>query len=391
MTTTFSVAACLSRLADAEWLKVCEGVRRFSPTVGPLGQWRALCEGGWTGPVPPPLFVVDEAQLLQVDPDPTDVRQVEGEQRLTLPPSSSEARPSCESVEQSRGEYRYSKTEMPQHDHLSSPRGVIHASTSSYGVINASHSPQPPMSPLDALRLPYAEANSGSVRSLSAFPPPPTHFPLPPPLQQQQPSNLSHSIDSSSNINFPSILSESPISANEDLTGRLEVEQHSANSPLQVNRSAKSAPSSIPSSPEERFGGRRVDAPSGGVTPASFQEDGSKRPPPTRAEDSLQTAASYQREVERFSPPVPRERSPPVGNILTSKGDYFNEGHEFGVEKRFAPSDKVRKVDSQKKVERTDGGTSGSLVAEMRNRYSSNVGSCSIQLLECRIDPFVNF
>ena len=382
MTTTFNVAACLSRLADAEWLKVCEGVRRLSPTVGPLGQWRALCEGGWTGPVPPPLLVPDEAQPLQADPDPTDVRQFGEEQRLTLPPSSLEAKSSRESIEQSHGESRSPKTEMPQHDHLSSPRGAIHASTSSYGVINASHSPQPPMSPPDTLRLPYAEANSGSVRSLSAFPSPPTHFPLPPPRQQQQPSNSSHSVDSSSNINFPSILSESPISANEDLTGRLEVEQHSANSPLQPNRSGQSAPSSTPSSPEERFRERRVDTPSEGVTPASFQEDGSKRPSSARAEDSLQTAASNQREVEKFSSPVPGERSLPVGNILTSRGDYFDEGREFGVEKRFAPSDKARSVDGQKKVERTDGGTSGSLVAEMRNRYSSNVGSCSFQLLE---------
>lgn len=120
-----------------------------------------------------------------------------------------------------------------------------------------------------------------------------------------------------------------------------------------------------------------MDTPSGGVTPASFQEDTSNRPSPARAEDSFQTAASYQREVERVSPPVPPERSPPVGNISTSRGDYFNEGREFGVEKRFAPSDKVRTVDGQKKVERTDGGTSGSLVAEMRNRYSSNSGSTS--------------
>ena len=125
-----------------------------------------------------------------------------------------------------------------------------------------------------------------------------------------------------------------------------------------------------------------MDTPSEGVTPASFQEDGSKRPSSARAEDSLQTAASNQREVEKFSSPVPGERSLPVGNILTSRGDYFDEGREFGVEKRFAPSDKARSVDGQKKVERTDGGTSGSLVAEMRNRYSSNVGSCSFQLLE---------
>ncbi|ETW82965.1 hypothetical protein HETIRDRAFT_54714, partial [Heterobasidion irregulare TC 32-1] len=49
---TYSVAACLSRVADAEWLRSTEDVRRFSPLVGPLGEWRTLCEAGWTGSLP---------------------------------------------------------------------------------------------------------------------------------------------------------------------------------------------------------------------------------------------------------------------------------------------------------------------------------------------------
>jgi hypothetical protein len=51
----YSVASCLARLADLEWQKSCECVRRFSPTIGPLGSLRSLCEGGWTGPIPPDL------------------------------------------------------------------------------------------------------------------------------------------------------------------------------------------------------------------------------------------------------------------------------------------------------------------------------------------------
>ena len=43
--TLFSIAACMARVADAEWLRACEGVRRISPSVGPVGEWRALCEG----------------------------------------------------------------------------------------------------------------------------------------------------------------------------------------------------------------------------------------------------------------------------------------------------------------------------------------------------------
>ncbi|KAH9178311.1 hypothetical protein EDB89DRAFT_1930543 [Lactarius sanguifluus] len=47
---TFQVAATLSRVAEAEWLRSAERIRRFSPLIGQLGEWKALCEGGWTGP-----------------------------------------------------------------------------------------------------------------------------------------------------------------------------------------------------------------------------------------------------------------------------------------------------------------------------------------------------
>ncbi|KAI6128932.1 hypothetical protein EDD16DRAFT_27287 [Pisolithus croceorrhizus] len=53
--TMFGVAACLARIADAEWARTCESMRRFAPTIGPLGEWRALCEGAWSGPLPDDL------------------------------------------------------------------------------------------------------------------------------------------------------------------------------------------------------------------------------------------------------------------------------------------------------------------------------------------------
>lgn len=45
LATLYSLAACLSRVADAEWLRTCEGVRRVSPNIGQVGEWRVLCEG----------------------------------------------------------------------------------------------------------------------------------------------------------------------------------------------------------------------------------------------------------------------------------------------------------------------------------------------------------
>ena len=61
-TSTLSeFAAALARLAEAEWFRACEQVRKFAPCVGNLGEWRVMCEGGWSGSVPPDLPDVDKA------------------------------------------------------------------------------------------------------------------------------------------------------------------------------------------------------------------------------------------------------------------------------------------------------------------------------------------
>ena len=73
---TYSVAACLSRVADAEWLRSTEDVRRFSPLVGPLGEWRTLCEAGWTGSLPGDLPDVN------APPERTQPRPAESVDRL---------------------------------------------------------------------------------------------------------------------------------------------------------------------------------------------------------------------------------------------------------------------------------------------------------------------
>lgn len=52
MTSLSGFAACMSRLAEAEWIRACEDVRKSAPSIGTVGEWRALCEGGWTSPMP---------------------------------------------------------------------------------------------------------------------------------------------------------------------------------------------------------------------------------------------------------------------------------------------------------------------------------------------------
>ena len=50
----------MSRVAEAEWLRTTEGLRRFSSLIGQLGEWKAYCEGGWTGPIPGELPDMDQ-------------------------------------------------------------------------------------------------------------------------------------------------------------------------------------------------------------------------------------------------------------------------------------------------------------------------------------------
>ena len=56
---TCSVSSTLARIADAEWGRYCENVRKSSPHIGNLGEWRSLCDGGWVGKVPDDLPDID--------------------------------------------------------------------------------------------------------------------------------------------------------------------------------------------------------------------------------------------------------------------------------------------------------------------------------------------
>ncbi|KAF9650217.1 hypothetical protein BDM02DRAFT_1484078 [Thelephora ganbajun] len=52
---TCSISSSLARIADAEWARCCESVRKSSPQIGTLGEWRSLCDGGWMGRAPDDL------------------------------------------------------------------------------------------------------------------------------------------------------------------------------------------------------------------------------------------------------------------------------------------------------------------------------------------------
>ncbi|KAJ7650154.1 hypothetical protein FB45DRAFT_887106 [Roridomyces roridus] len=298
--TTYSVAACVSRVADAEWLRSCEGVRRFSPTIGPLGEWRSLCEGGWTGSLPPSL----------VDPDPEPLPADETIMRNVNPDTPP----------------IYERSRTPSASPSASPN--IPRPTLAHLQQSAPPSSWDPPRPL-------VDPNSGSVRSLSAFPPPPSHFPIPsvasrPPVSQQ-PSSSSSSA-STPNVNFSTPQPEQVL-----LEPERQVEE----------------PSSIPPSPT------RVENVAESVPAVARQNDEPeiKRPIPVRS----QTVESYQPNADRIASP---SLSGSVASRTFARGDYLPDSRDADQ--------------SKSGVTRSDtGGSTGSVVAAMRNRYSYTSGATS--------------
>ena len=179
------MAACLARIADAEWIRVCESLRRFSPIIGPLGEWRALCEGGWERPLPRELPNVDAIEMedelnarrhivanspkqdLNERETRTDQREMNSAQSSYTPLADSDG----------------NLGRSPQQS-INPPSAYTRHGSSTYTSTSTSSGQGPiqsaDSSPLQPPRL-LVDPNTGSVRSLSAFPPPPTHFPIPPP------------------------------------------------------------------------------------------------------------------------------------------------------------------------------------------------------------------
>ncbi|KIY44064.1 hypothetical protein FISHEDRAFT_77975 [Fistulina hepatica ATCC 64428] len=144
--TTYSVAASLARVADAEWLRTCEGLRRAAPIVGRLGEWRTLCESGWQDALPPDLPAMDDEP--DSSPDIGTFDATLKPRQLGFDPALSAVRLDADSMQR-----------QPLENSSPIPRS------------STSPSFEPPRLPVDP--------STGSLRSLSAFPAPPSYLPVP--------------------------------------------------------------------------------------------------------------------------------------------------------------------------------------------------------------------
>lgn len=223
----------MSRVADAEWLRSCENVRRFGPSIGKLSEWRAFCEGGWTGPIPQDLRDVDElSPPSPVEPDPPLSRRsdYDGENDpRTIFPATGKSETMTLNNMQPATDITAERTPESQEKHIFSSPTLTQMQYQSRQKESAQSIPpssfEPPRKFTD-------NDNLGSVRSLSQFPAPPTHFPLPPPLAQRQTSTSSLAGGVSPKLNFMGRKSEEnvvntpskPVSAEKPVLNDIDVQ-----------------------------------------------------------------------------------------------------------------------------------------------------------------------
>jgi len=363
--TTYSAAACLSRVADAEWLRAFEGVRRLSPVIGQLGEWRALCEGGWIGPIPQALPNLDESQQPYPDHELQNQKRYEGTE-LQAPNilRNVEARESSREIaqrllppandipsgtEQSEGFLPPPRQSQPNQSYPSS-ESIVEDRVNSANSLP--FDPSPPRA--------FTDHNSDTVRSLSAFPSPPTFFPLPPPRQQQ--SSQSQSSQSSSYLKPR--LTESPLPEQEGDGAEAEF----SSSPLELQRGNPSAQQLF----QERYPITDVVH----ATSAGPSEDKDKLPispdahPPSPSAPSSNTVEASTM-PGAFNSPAPAHR----------RGDYLDamDEREFGANPGYKPE--ARDNVTSASMDRSDAsGSNNSVAATMRHRLSTAAGSPSTTL-----------
>lgn len=156
-------------------------------------------------------------------------------------------------------------------------------------------------------------------------------------------------------------LTESPLPEGDD-----DDVNHSLASPNSFNDTA--SPVSVPPSPGERF--QRQSDNAGTSQPFLSEDKDIGRPLPARSQTLLPTTSEHSRDTETSA--STGGNSQPF--VPYQKSDYFDTDREFGVNTGYTSKARTMDPVRTQKVERSDtGGSSGSVVAAMRNRYSSMV------------------
>lgn len=186
----YTIALCISRAADAEWVRACGCVSRFAPLIGRVGELRAYLEGGWLQNIPTfsTSFGYDQGETgasQNQNGERVDEMGVRVAQSSSGTDTESSAYySSAPSLVTSTPATKPYAASTPTS--MSSPPTPLTPPTSAgtslpvrskpMGVSVSGH---PPSSYFPQTLEKLHTDSVRSIESLSSFPAPPTHFPLP--------------------------------------------------------------------------------------------------------------------------------------------------------------------------------------------------------------------
>lgn len=213
---------------------------------------------------------------------------------------------------------------------------------------------------------PLVDPNTGSVRSLSAFPSPPTHVPSPSSRQQQQVLFSSLNMTEANNPTNNRIM-ESPTSIHSEVSNQRRGESNSTEPPSPIlNRSRN--PSQGISSPQQQY---QQPGSSSESNLKSLSETDDRRPRALRSH-------TFSTETYHFRD---NEKAFVSGEEMSLSDGKDNRAHfdgrEFGMAGNVGNVTKARTTEGvvSRHLERTDTETSkGSIVTAMQERLSNSVG-----------------
>ncbi|KAI0353783.1 hypothetical protein OH77DRAFT_1512591 [Trametes cingulata] len=395
--TMYNLAASFSRVADAEWARGCESVRRFSPTIGALGQWRALCEGGWSGSIPPDLPEVNGLNGQSEEPsspsgtnDLESVQQGEPPRDLAVPTDKPapqySSRSGSEQEPTSRG-VTPGQSPIPPPQYFPPTPLAEQAPTDERSLKGSTKEQEERTSVSDHEER---KSYSNALASLAAFPSPPTHYPLPPlagtrfngspaSTPTQEHCELSQDSRNSSGLApFPR-LTESPTSDNAHTPLPTEGTRSPPTPRTELRASSSTAPRSA-GEPPLRQEDREVPTPDLGKPP-QLSHTPTEQPNSAQSPPAAPVQPPHEQRIPTSSASSEVHASPPPLSSGTHKrGDYVDDP-EFGV--RRSPDvarPRAAEPSLTKIVERSDTGKSngsGSMVAALRDRYARGGGPSS--------------
>ncbi|KAH9848468.1 hypothetical protein C2E23DRAFT_786021 [Lenzites betulinus] len=391
-TTMYTLAASFSRVADAEWARGCESIRRFSPTVGPLGQWKALCEGGWSGNLPPNLPDLKGTGEEEVPSSPSGTNDHDSvlpdePARELAPPPSDKPAPQYSSRNASEQEST-SRAVTPGQSPVPPPQYFPPSPSADRRTLDDRSLKDSVKESEDRKSVADNDERKShdTLASLAAFPSPPSHYPLPPlggskfgspahtPILETRSDISQNSQGSSGLAPFPR-LTESPTPESTS-TPPLTDDSRSPPTPRTelftppphpTHRSQGTLPSTEKNERDPPTNDPQLSsqAPYNPVTPSTSTDSSSVAP--------QQVSPQLEKRALLSS-----SESPPTAVATYQRGDYSDDA-EFGV-RRGPERSRAAEPSLARVVERSDTGRSngsGSVVAALRDRYARGDGPSS--------------